>query len=609
MSVTVDGVRARADGREAVDLVVVGHVDHGKSTVIGRLMADTGSLPDGKLDAVRDTCARNARPFEYAFLLDALKSEQAQGITIDTARCFFDSGNRRYVIHDAPGHIEFLKNAVTGASRAQAALLVIDAGEGVRENSRRHGYILSMLGVESLAIVVNKMDLVGYDREVFERIRDEYAAFLEGLGVVAESFIPAAAMEGENIATRSEHTPWYEGPTVLEQIDAFRAPSRAANDPFRMPVQDVYKFTARGDDRRIVAGTAESGHARPGDDVVFWPSGKRSSIESIEAFSAGPRAEIGPDMATGVMLSEQVYVRPGELMTLADEDAPQVGQRFRATLFWMSRAPMVSGTRYVLRVGAARVPAELVDVEEVLDASDMRSAADAGQVERHDVGTVILETARPIAFDLSTEAVRTSRFVIVDDHQIAACGIVLEAVEQAESLLVERARRRELSWESGRVDRGARQARYRHSGKAVVLAFAPGDDAQDLARSLEERLFMEGAHTYYLSLANVFEGGDALGRGALEHVEDLHRLGESMKLMTDAGLIVVTAIADVDGYDLATLRVLNAPNELFVVDIGSVVSGDFEPQVTLAHGHDRAEAEALVIRELNAMAVLPEYDI
>lgn len=207
--------------KEQMNIVIVGHVDHGKSTVIGRLLADTGSLPEGKLEAVKEYCRKNSRPFEYAFLLDALKDEQAQGITIDTARCFFKTNKRDYIIIDAPGHIEFLKNMVTGASRAEAVLLVIDAKEGIQENSKRHGHIVSMLGIHQAVVLVNKMDLVHFDQGVFEKITGEFTEFLHKVNIKPVNFIPLSAFNGDNIAVRSEHTPWYGGPTVLEQLDQF----------------------------------------------------------------------------------------------------------------------------------------------------------------------------------------------------------------------------------------------------------------------------------------------------------------------------------------------------------------------------------------------------
>ncbi|RMG21188.1 MAG: GTP-binding protein, partial [Methanobacteriota archaeon] len=260
--------------REQMNIVIAGHVDHGKSTIIGRLLADTNSLPEGKLEQVQEMCRRTSRPFEYAFLLDALKDEQSQGITIDSARIFFKTKKRHYLIIDAPGHIEFLKNMVTGASHAEAALLVIDANEGVQENSRRHGYMISMLGIKQIVVLVNKMDLVKYDQKRFEDIKKEYTAFLKEIKVDPKTFIPVSGREGDNIASNSPKMPWYTGDTVLSILDSFEKEKQPIDRPFRMPVQDVYKFTKGGDDRRIVAGTVESGRLRVGDEVVFYPSGK-----------------------------------------------------------------------------------------------------------------------------------------------------------------------------------------------------------------------------------------------------------------------------------------------------------------------------------------------
>lgn len=209
--------------KEDMNIVIVGHVDHGKSTLMGRLLADTGSLPEGKLEQVKETCRRNSKPFEYAFLLDALKDEQSQGITIDTARCFFKTEKRDYIILDAPGHIEFLKNMITGASRAEAALLMIDAKEGVQENSRRHAYMLSMLGIRQIAVVINKMDLVDYDEGVFERVKAEYLEFLKQINVTPKVVVPASSFMGENIIQQSDKMPWYDGMCILEVRIILRA--------------------------------------------------------------------------------------------------------------------------------------------------------------------------------------------------------------------------------------------------------------------------------------------------------------------------------------------------------------------------------------------------
>src|SRR4029077_6120643 len=310
-------VKATPPARDQMNVVIVGHVDHGKSTVVGRLLADTDALPQGKLDAVRRECERTGKPFEYAFLLDALSDEQDQGITIDTARCFFKSATRDYIIIDAPGHIEFLKNMISGAARAEAAVLVIDAKEGVRENSRRHGYILSMLGIKEVIVCVNKMDLGNYDQDHFDAIEREYRGFLEGIGAVSpRQFVPVAAVAGVNLANRgSKETPWYKGPTLLELLATPPKAPPKTNQPLRMPLQAVYKFTKHGDDRRIFAGRIEAGKVAIGDKVVFSPSNKISTIRSIEGFNTPARTSVEAGWSTGFTLTEEIYVTRGEVMS------------------------------------------------------------------------------------------------------------------------------------------------------------------------------------------------------------------------------------------------------------------------------------------------------
>jgi bifunctional enzyme CysN/CysC len=578
---------------ERMDIVAVGHVDHGKSTVIGRLMADTGSLPEGKLEQVKAMCKVNARPFEYAFLLDALKNEQAQGITIDTARCFFNTSRRHYIIHDAPGHVEFLKNMITGASRAQAALLVIDAHEGVRENSKRHGYILSMLGIRQISVLVNKMDLLDWDQAAYHAVTSEYSDFLARLGVHPTSFIPVSARDGANIAARAEEAPWYDGPTVLEQVEDFKRLDDDLDRPFRMPLQDVYKFTAAGDDRRIFVGTVESGRIHPGDEVVFLPTGKRSTVKTIEALTGPPPDEAYAGQATGFTLDTQVYAKPGELMVRADQPEPLIATRIRANIFWMNTAPLVRGRRYVLRMGAARVAAELESVLSVLDEQELESVTGAAQVERHHVAEVILRAVRPVAFDAADTLEPTSRFVIVHGYDTAGCGIALEALpDEGRGDVVGRRFLR------GDVSERERAARYGHAGKAIVFVAESGEAAHAVAARVERSVFARGLQSYCLGTADLGDDKDVLQREA-----ELGRIGEIAWAMTDAGIILVASLGDVDRFDLDRLRRLAVPHEVFVVgmDAGGELGADLDLPPDLPV--DEAAEEAL--RALTAAGVLP----
>lgn len=414
--------------KEQMNIVIVGHVDHGKSTVIGRLLADTSSLPDGKLESVQEYCKKNSKPFEYAFLLDALKDEQAQGITIDTARCFFKTRKRNYIIIDAPGHIEFLKNMVTGASRAEAALLVIDAKEGIKENSKRHGHIVSMLGIKQVVVLVNKMDLVNFDKDIFDSISKEFTQFLNKVNIEPITFIPISAFNGDNIVNNSSNTPWYNGLAVLEQLDNFTNKKGDLEIPFRMPVQDIYKFTKENDDRRIVAGTVLSGTIATGDEVIFLPSKKRSVINSIEGFNIKPRDVAHADEAIGFTLKTQIYIKPGELMVKANETQPSVSSRFKINIFWVGNAPLIKNKNYKLKIGTMKITVKLIKILSIVDAAELNIDTFKDQVERHDVAECILETSKPIAFDPICDMELTGRFVIVDNFEISGGGIIIQSI-------------------------------------------------------------------------------------------------------------------------------------------------------------------------------------
>ncbi len=419
----------RSQMNERMNIVIVGHVDHGKSTLVGRLLVDTGSLPEGKLDQVRRTCELNAKPFEFAFLLDALIDEQAQGITIDTARIFFKSARREYILIDAPGHIEFLKNMISGAARAEAAILLIDAEEGIAENSKRHAYMLSMLGIKQIAVAVNKMDLINYDEQKFKNIKTEYSSFLEEIGIVPFEFIPVSARNGINITENTAAIPWYHGRTIIEVIDGFTTEPEDEKKDFRMFVQDVYKFTANHDDRRIVAGTINSGTIHPGDEIVFHPSGKISTVKSIEIFGKDSPQVAGSDQAIGLTLTTQVYVKASELISRTGERAPHTTERLRANIFWMGKRPLVTGKSYKLKIGTQKVSVNIEKIEQVLDASALETSMERKQVNRHEVSQCIMSASSPFSFDLVSENKITSRFVLVDGYDIAGGGIITHALK------------------------------------------------------------------------------------------------------------------------------------------------------------------------------------
>lgn len=581
--------------RERMDIVIAGHVDHGKSTVIGRLLADTRSLPEGKLEQIKLNCERNAKPFEYAFLLDALKDEQSQGITIDAARVFFKTAKRDYIIIDAPGHIEFLKNMVTGASRAQAALLVIDAEEGVRENSRRHGYLCSMLGIRRMVVLVNKMDLAEYSRETFDAIVSEYRAFLSEIGLECP-FIPVSGREGDNIAHRSEIMSWYDGPTVLEAIDAFAKEPKPVDKPFRMPVQDIYKFTQAGDKRRIVVGTIDAGRVRAGDEVIFFPSNKRSRVQTLEVFNRPAPEEFTAGQACGFTLEEQIYIGRGEIAALEGAPEPEVTSRFRGNLFWMGRTPLVKHKDYMLKIGTAKVLAQVEDVVRVIDGSNLSAAQDKDRVEYHDVAECIFSAKKAIAFDLADVCAPTGRFVIVDDYEIRGGGIIREALPDEQLHVRDQVMLRNYKWEVSRIARDDRAERYNQKAALVLVTGGRQVGKKTLAKTLEARLFQAGKIVYFIGIGNILYGVDADIKqpgSDVNRAEHLRRMAEVVNLMLDAGMILVVTATDLTGHDLDIIRAAVDTDLIHVVWLGPETS-DIDYDVLLPERGDLDDAVAKI---------------
>ena len=593
--------------RQKMNIVIIGHVDHGKSTLVGRLLADTHSLPEGKLEEVKERCRKNARPFEYAFLLDALKDEQTQGITIDSARCFFRSDKREYILIDAPGHIEFLKNMISGAARAEAAVLVIDADEGVQENSRRHGYLLSMLGIRQIVVAVNKMDLAGHSQNVFNAVSEEYTRFLSQIHVSAQHFIPISARNGDHIANRSPIMDWYEGPTILEALDQFEKEPAPLNQPLRLPVQDIYKFTETGDSRRIVAGRLETGRLNVGDEVVFYPSKKCSRVASIEAFNAEPQRDAYAGQSTGFTLTEQIYAQPGELVFRADQLAPKISTQLKVNLFWLGREPMIFDKRYLLKLSTARVPVWLRRINTVLDASELTTENNRRHIERHDVAECVLETLKPVAFDLSSEIAQTGRFVLIDNYQIAGGGVILDTEQEQIDLIGEHVKQREKSWQRSRITPNDRSLRFNQRSTLVVIHGPVGVKKSQIAQLLEEKLFDAERPVYYLGINNSLLGIDRNASNDTLRDEYIRRLGEIAHLFTDAGLILIATVSDLEAYELGVLKMLNHPGQTLVVGLDAVTLSSSQQDLALDSNNNPEETATRIAALLTERNYLPEY--
>ncbi|MGA9299780.1 MAG: adenylyl-sulfate kinase [Bradyrhizobium sp.] len=530
--------------RPQVRIVIVGHVDHGKSTLVGRLLHETGSLPDGKLDMLKEVSARRGMPFEWSFLLDALQTERDQGITIDTTQIGFRTRARDVVLIDAPGHAEFLRNMITGASQADGALLIVDALEGVRDQTRRHGYLLHLLGVKQVAVVVNKMDRVDFSATRFAEIRDEISAHLTGLGVTPQAVIPISARDGDGVAALSQRSRWYRGPTVVDALDALQPAQPPEQLALRLPVQAIYKF----DDRRIVAGRIESGRLASGDEIVIMPAGKIAKIKSVESWPATPLE--GPQTAgrsVGITLDRDLFIERGDIIAHAGS-APRETRRIHARIFWLHDKPLGKGEQILVRLGTRESRASVVAIEKAVDPGEL-SSVENQSIARNHVGEIDIALAQPIAADAYADNPRTGRLVIEVNGRIAGGGLVLSVDAGQRAVPVD------IVPVESALRPDERSARFRHHGAVVWLTGLPGSGKSTLARALERTVFGRGGSPILLD-GDTFRAGlnRDLGFSAGDRSENIRRLAEVATHLARNGHIAIVAAVSPSRDDRASAR-------------------------------------------------------
>ena len=520
--------RVRTAPPDHLQLVVVGHVDHGKSTLIGRLLFDTHSVPDGKAERIEAACKAEGMEFEYAFLMDALLEEQAQNITMDTTRVPFSTARRSFTIIDAPGHKEFLKNMITGAASADAAVLLVDALEGLREQSRRHCFLLSLLGLRQIVVAVNKMDLVDYKPEIVESIRAELGEFLAKLGVEPAHFVPISAKHGEGLLTHSDKMKWYKGPTLVEALEQFRATPPASGGPLRLSVQDVYRFDAR----RIIAGLVESGSVSVGDEIEFVPGGKRSRVKGIETWpqtTPPPRGPVGSGREVAITLEDELFVERGQIGA-PQNDKPYEARTFTARVFWIHDTPLRSGELIPLKLGTQQAEARVLGIQRTLDAITLESGTGtAGEVKVHEVAEIRLRVRKPIAFDVGGKVPALGRFVLMRGRRIGGGGVIDSVVDEP--------------IDSRGANPVSRSAILGHRGCVIWMTGLSGSGKSTLAQALEQRLLSAGVLSAILD-GDVLRTGLSrnLGFTADDRSENLRRATELAIHLSDAGVVVIAAL-------------------------------------------------------------------
>ncbi len=403
----------------ALPIIIVGHVDHGKSTLIGRLLYDTGCLPPDKFSEIQSSSETLGRNLEFAFVMDCFEEERSRGITIDTTQTFFKTSKRKYVIIDAPGHKEFLKNMITGSSQAEAALLIIDAFEGIRDQTRRHAYILGMLGFKQVCVLVNKIDLVHFSEEKFLDLREQATDFLEKLNIQPTFVLPISAIHGDNVAHPSEKLSWFDGPTVLEALDSFEE-LKVEEKPLRLPIQDIYAI----DGKKILVGRIEAGHIRKGESVYLLPEKKKVEVKNIEKFLENDVTMAHCEESVGICLKGRHRVKRGQILT-ADLSST-ISDEINANIFWMDPMGYRTGEALLFRCVTQEVPCHIKKINRKFDPASMELIEeDASSIKGAEVADILIQLDEEVVVDPFNEIPEMGRFVLEKDGRPSAGGIIL----------------------------------------------------------------------------------------------------------------------------------------------------------------------------------------
>lgn len=508
-----------------------GSVDDGKSTLIGRLLYDSKMIFEDQLAALEADSKKvgtQGGDIDFALLVDGLAAEREQGITIDVAYRFFSTDKRKFIVADTPGHEQYTRNMVTGASTADAAVILIDARRGVLTQTRRHSYLVSLLGIRHVIVAVNKMDLVGWDRQVYDAIVQEYAEFAAQIGIKDFTAIPMSALKGDNITGRSEAAPWYEGPALMPLLETLPVEDDLRERPLRMPVQWVNRPNL---DFRGFSGLISSGTVRPGDKIKALPSGRESTIDRIVTFR-GDLDEAVAGQSVTLTLKDEIDISRGDVIAAAGSPPP-VADQFEATIVWMDDEAMLPGRPYLLKLGARTVSAQVTEPKYKVNVNTLEHLA-AKRLELNEIGVCNLSLDAPIAFDAYADNHDLGGFILIDriSNRTVGAGMLHFALRRSQN----------IHWQALDVDKTSRAALKGQRGRVVWLTGLSGSGKSTIANLVEKRLHADGRHTYLLDGDNVRHGlNKDLGFTDEDRVENIRRVAEVAKLMVDAGLIVLVS--------------------------------------------------------------------
>ena len=556
----VDPTAQQAD-KDLLRFLTCGSVDDGKSTLIGRLLHDSKQIFDDQLSELTKASTRRGATgdeVDLSLLLDGLEAEREQGITIDVAYRFFSTPKRSFIVADTPGHEQYTRNMATGASKADLAILLIDARKGVLLQTRRHSLICSLLGLRHVVIAVNKIDLVSYQANVFERIVAEYRAFASELGFSSIMAIPVSARDGDNVTRRSDHTPWYHGPTLLDYLETVDSDSETNEKPFRFPVQWVNRSTP---DFRGYAGTVVSGHIKAGDPVTVAASGQSSRVKELLTYE-GPQPSAETGDAVTITLADEIDIARGDLL-VSPISGPEVSDQFAAHIIWMSDQALIPGRSYLARIGTKTTPITVTGIKYKIDVNTREHLA-THTLGLNDIAFCNMATAAPVAFDPYEQNRKTGSFILIDrlsNHTVGA-GMIAFGLRRGTNL------HRQATL-IGKAERAAQK----HQKPAIVwLTGLSGAGKSTIANIAERQLHAAGHHTMLLDGDNVRLGLNRdLGFTEADRVENIRRAGEVAKLLADSGLIVLCCFISPYAADREMVRRLVPDGEFIEVFVDTPI--------------------------------------
>jgi bifunctional enzyme CysN/CysC len=535
--------------------ITCGSVDDGKSTLIGRLLYESQAIFDDQLAALGTDSRRfgtRGAELDLALLVDGLQAEREQGITIDVAYRYFSTERRQFIVADTPGHEQYTRNMVTGASTADLAVILIDARKGVLTQTRRHSYLVRLLGIRQVVLAVNKMDLVGYAREVFEGVVADFRAFAARIDLIDVTPIPLSAALGENVTRAGGAMPWYSGPTLLAHLEAAPGDARLAAEPFRFPVQWVNRPDA---DFRGFAGRIVSGSVRPGERVRVLPSGREARVARLVT-ADGDLSEAAAGQSLTLTLDAEVDVGRGDVLASADA-APEVADQFEATIVWLNEEPMLQGRAYLMKTGTRTVAATVTPLKHRINVDTLEHTA-AERLELNDIGVCELELDQPIAFEPYERSRALGGFILIDriSNATVGAGLIHFALRRSHN----------IHWQALDVDKQLRARQKRQRACVLWLTGLSGAGKSSIANRIEKQLTAQGRHTYLLDGDNVRHGlNKDLGFAAQDRVENIRRVAEVSRLMVDAGLIVLVSFIAPFRAERSMARALFAPGEFFEI--------------------------------------------